>query len=255
MVLSAHPVVKANLKVRPARVAHGFTPALVASTIAFMATSAAADVIMTAAGLNATLKKMERLSQQITSGDNVARFQLGVEADGLAALMNREVESHGMDERALIDLALNRTKELGVSIAYRRDKKKFFYDGAAFRDYLAAAPNGAHAADAEFALLSYQFYQSGATGPAQLLAAADSTKRFIARYPAYKGNGELSLFLAVDYRDLYRHYAAAHERPSAEKYRALTRAEYMRIARRYAGTEQADTARQLLRRFDEETKR
>src|SRR5207247_543016 len=119
-----------------------------------------ADVIMSAAGLNATLKTMERLTRQMASDPTPARvqalFQLGFEADGLAALMNQEVESHGMQERALLDLALARTKELGIAIAYNRDKKKFFYDGGAFAEYLKLAPRGPRAADAEFLLLSYQ---------------------------------------------------------------------------------------------------
>jgi TolA-binding protein len=230
-------------------------PAAVKATVVALAIG---DVIMTSAGLNATLKKMERLTQEIARPDKRAReealFQLGVEGDALAALMNQEVESHGMEERQLIDLALSRTKALGVAIAYRRDKKKFFYDGAAFRDYVRDAPAGAHAADAEFALLSYQFYQSESSEPAAVAAAADVKKRFLARYPRYKGNPEVSLFLAVDYRDLYRHYADARDTASAAKYRRLARGEYQRIARQYPGTEQASAAKQLLRRFDEETR-
>jgi hypothetical protein len=239
----------------------GSTPnACVIVTLALVAIArdARADVIMTSAGLDTTLKKMERLRQQIDSGGKSDRgealFQLGVEGDGLAALMNQEVESHGMEQRDLLDLALNRTKALGVSIAYRRDKKKFFYDGAAFREYVAEAPSGVHAADARFALLSYQFYQSQGADVAALTAAADATKQFIARYPRYKGNPELSLFLAVDYRDLYHHYHDALDAANASKYRLLTRGEYRRILRQYPASEQAATATQLLRRFEEELK-
>ena len=217
------------------------------------------DVIMTAAGLNATLKKMERLHHQAASGTKAERdeslFEIGVEADALAALMNQEVESHGMEQRELLDLALTRTKELGVAIVYRRDKKKFFYDGAAFREYLKDAPAGIHAADAEFGLISYQFYQSQAGDAAAMEAAAAVKKRFLARFPKYKGNADVSLFLAVDYQDLYRHARQTHDDEGAEKYRALTRSTYQRIARLYPRTEQAAEARQLLRRFDEETNR
>jgi hypothetical protein len=51
------------------------------------------------------------------------------------------------------------------------------------------------------------------------------------------------------------HYRDAGDAAAAEKYRLLTRAEYQRIARQYPGTEQAQSARQLLRRFDEQTRR
>jgi len=229
-----------------------------AAALVVVAGAARADVIMTAAGLNATLKTMERLTQETSKGSDAQRaeatFQLGVQADALATLMNEEVASHGMEQRELIDLALGRTRELGIAITYSRDKKKFFYDGEAFRQYVKASPRGAHAADAEFTLIAYQFYLSDGSDEQQLLAAADAKKRFLAKYPAFKADAELSLYLAIDYRDLYLHYRDGGEKAAAEKYRLLTRAEYQRIARRYPGTEQATTARQLLRRFDEETR-
>jgi hypothetical protein len=222
------------------------------------ARGARADIIMSAEGLNATLKKMERLKRTIETGTERARpaawFQLGTEGDALADLINAEVASHGMQERELIDLALSRTKALGVGVAYNRDKKKFFYDGAGFQQYLALAPEGGHAAAAEFKLLSYRFYQSSGADPAAVTAAAAAKERFLTRFPKFTDNAELSLFLAVDYRDLYRHYHQARDAAKAEQYRLLTRREYQRIARRYPGTEQATAARQLLRRFDEETK-
>src|SRR6266508_3609133 len=138
------------------------------AAVVLIAAAAQADVIMSAAALNATLKKMESLKRQAE-----ALFQLGAEADGLAAILNREVESHGMQERELLDLALSRTRELGIGIAYNREKKKFFYDGAAFAEYVTEAPRGAHAAAAEFKLLSYQFYQLTPTDIAAIVSAAD----------------------------------------------------------------------------------
>src|SRR5439155_22738928 len=158
-------------------------------------------------------KTMERLKRQAAGPESRDRaealFQLGTEADGLASIMNLEVESHGMQERELLDLALSRTKELGVGIAYNRTKKKFFYDGVAFAEYLKAAPRGSHAAAAEFKLLSYQFYQSAGTDILALTAAADAKQRFLSRYPRFRENAEMRLYLAVDYRDLHRRYADA----------------------------------------------
>jgi len=165
-------------------------------------------------------------------------------------LMNQEVESHGMQERELLDLALSRTKELGVAIAYHREKKKFFYDGAAFAAYLKEAPGGRYAAAAEFKLLSYQFYQSTGTASAATVAAAEAKKRFLARYPKFSDNAELRLYLAVDYRDLSRKYRDADDSANAEKYRLLARAECQRIVRAYPRAEQADAARQMLQRLN-----
>jgi hypothetical protein len=216
-----------------------------------VAAAAQADVIMSASALNATLKKIEKLKQQ-TAADvrperEEALFQLAAEADGLAAIMNLEVESHGMQERALLDLALSRTKELDVGVAYNRDKKKFFYDGAAFAEYLKSAPHGAQAATAEFKLLSYRFYQSSGVDIAALNAAVDAKKRFLVRYPGFASNAELRLYLAVDYRDLHRLYLQARDNASAAASRQLARAECLRIVRQYPGSDQADAARQLLR--------
>ena len=216
------------------------------------------DIIMSAAGLNDVLKRMTRLTQQIESSQKAAPaaaiFELGVEADGLASLMNREVEAHGMQERQLLDLALSRTKELGIAIQYNKEKKKFFYDGAAFTRYLLEAPNGAHAAEAEFQLLAYQFYQSTGTDAAALERAADAKRRFMARHPKFEGNPELRLYLAIDYRDLYHVYRDAHDAVRARQYWQRSRSAFQRIVTLYPGTEQADTARQLLRKLDEESR-
>src|SRR5262245_32476409 len=219
-------------------------PAILAAVVALAASAASADVIMSASGLNTTLKTLERL---VRDGGPEATFKLGAEADALASLMNQEVESHGMQERALLDLALSRTKELGIGIAYNREKKKFFYDGAAFSEYLKAMPRGPHAEAASFQLLAYQFYQSPATDIPALTAAVESTKRFLAGYPASKANVEARLFLAVDYRDLYRRYLAANAAANAAKYRALAREACRAIVSHYPRAEQADAARQLLR--------
>jgi hypothetical protein len=228
-------------------------PAAAVLAMVLVSSTARADVIMSAPALNATLKTMERLTRQAadaTAKRQEALFQLGAEADALASIMNLEVESHGMQERELLDLALSRTKELGVAVAYHRDRKKFFYDGAAFAEYLKEAPRGAHAAAAEFKLLSYRFYQSSAPDTAALTAAVDAKRRFLARYPGFDANAELRLYLAVDYRDLHRRCLEARDHANAAKYRQLARGECLRIARQYPRTEQADAARQLLRSLD-----
>jgi hypothetical protein len=217
-----------------------------------------ADIIMSAAGLNDILKRMTRLTQQVEGGSKTVRatalFDLGVEADELASLMNREVEAHGMQERQLLDLALSRTKELGIVIQYNTEKKKFFYDGGGFKRYLVEAPNGPRAAEAGFQLLAYQFYQSSGTDPAALEQAAAAKQRFIARHPKFKGNPELRLYLAIDYRDLYHAYRDARDAARTAEYLKRARTALQRIVSLHPGTEQALTARQLLSKLDEESK-
>jgi outer membrane protein assembly factor BamD (BamD/ComL family) len=148
--------------------------------------------------------------------------------------------SSNADEKDLL------RRELGIAIAYSRGKKKFFYDGAAFAEYLKLAPRGPHAADAEFQLLSNSFYQSLATDVAALTAAADATGRFLARYPSFRGIAEVRLYLAVDHRDLSRAYRSSGDAVNARKYERLARSECQRIVQRYPRTDQAEAARQLL---------
>jgi TolA-binding protein len=214
------------------------------------------DIIMSAAGLNDILKRMTRLTQQAQSAPKPERttalFEVGVEADGLANLMNREVEAHGMQERQLLDLALSRTKELGILIQYNKQKKSFFYDGSAFRQYLAEAPRGQHAAAAEFQLLSYQFYQSTSTDPQTLESAAAAKQRFLEKHPSFKGNPEMRLYLAIDYQDLYHLHRDAHDAARMERFYQRARTEFQRIVKLYPGTEQANAARQQLQKLDQE---
>ena len=211
---------------------------------------------MSAAGLNDILKRMTKLTQRVQSAPKPERaaalFDLGIEADGLANLMNREVEAHGMQERALLDLALSRTKELGILIQYNKPKKSFFYDGAAFTQYLTEAPRGPQAAGAEFQLLSYQFYQSTGTDPAALEAAAGAKQRFVEKYPSFKGNPEMRLYLAIDYRDLYHLYRDARDASRANQAYQRARRELQRIVKLHPGTEQADAATQQLLKLEAE---
>src|SRR5439155_10470176 len=90
-----------------AKAKRGLHVVSVVSSVVMSTVAARADVIMTAAGLNATLKTLERLQQQAASGPPARRtdgiFRIGAEADRLAALMNDEVISHGMEQRELLD--------------------------------------------------------------------------------------------------------------------------------------------------------
>jgi hypothetical protein len=71
--------------------------------VVLVAAAVHADVIMSAPALNATLKTIEKLKRQtaveMKPEREEALFQLGAEADGLATIMNLEIESHGMQER------------------------------------------------------------------------------------------------------------------------------------------------------------
>jgi TolA-binding protein len=220
---------------------------------------ARADVILSAEALNTALKAMQRLKQEIDAGGASikraeALFQLGVQADALASLLSDEVVAHGMQEKPLIDLALSRTKELGVAIAYNDEKAKFFYDGDAFREYLERAPRGPRASDACFWIVENEFYRSSAKDPTGLLAASERKQAFLRRYPRFAKSADVAVFLAIDYRDLYRHYQDAGDAARRDRYREKARAQFRRVVRTYRGTEQAKIAEEMLRRFDAEVR-
>jgi hypothetical protein len=215
-----------------------------------------ADVILTAQNLNDALKNMARFRKQIASGTAEAQaeavFGLGVEAEMLATLLSDEVIAHGDQEKALIDLALERTREMAIAIAYSREKQRFFYDAAAFRDYLTRAPKGPRAVLARFKVIESEFYQSAGSDLAAVLNAARSKTDFLAANPKFELNREVHLMLAIDYRDLYRLYGEHGNAVKRQEYGELVRREYRTILRRFPGTEEADIAGKLLARFDKE---
>jgi TolA-binding protein len=230
--------------------------ALVFLLVALTAAPLRADIILSSTGLNNTLKTMERLQRQMTGGAESERaealFALATEADALAALLNDEVAAHGSQEKLLIDLAVSRTGELGVALAYNRDKKKFFYDNAGFRDYVATFPRGQRAAEALFKVLEGEFFQSSQADTAAVGASADRKAAFLARYPSFPRNSEVSLMLSIDYRDLYRSYQESGDARARDKYLVLTRRQLRATSRKYPQTDEARIAAELLRRFDAE---
>ena len=215
-----------------------------------------ADVILSAAALNDALKKMERLTQTIAKTEGAPKaaawFDLGVEADVLTTLFNDEVAAHGSQEKALIDLGLARTREFGVAIAYSSPKKKFFYDNRAFREYLALQPKGAKAAEASFKLVEGDFFQGDPADTARILQAVERKRAFLKQYRTYPGAVEVHLMLSVDYRDLFRHFRGAGLAAERDRYRDLTRQQLRELIKRYPDAEQAEIARRMLARFEDE---
>ncbi len=220
------------------------------------ATVARADVILTTTNLNESLKTMERLRQQIGSAPAGSRadllFQIGLEGEALAELMSDEVIAHGMDQKPLLDLGLARTKAIGVGIAWDREKRKFLYDGAAFRQALEDAPNGTRAADATFKVIEGEFFRSTGKNVTEVLAAARRKEAFIKAYPRHARLPDVNLMLGIDLRDLARLYQELKDRPHFARYRDRARTQLRLVSRRYPGAEQGKVATEMLKRFDAE---
>ena len=147
---------------------------------------------------------------------------------------------------------MSRTRELGVVITYDAGKKKFFYDNAAFRQYLGMAPRSAHAAEAAFKLIEGDFFRSAPTDTAAILAAADRKRAFLRQHRAFAAAVEVHLMLSVDYRDLYHHYHSAGDAANRDRYRDLTRQQLRLLMKSFPDSEQAEIARRMLDSFDQQ---
>lgn len=217
------------------------------------AASARADVILTAEALNSSLKNMERL--RLRSAAGAARegaeslFELGVAADALVALMNDEVAAHGMQEKALLDLGRQRAREIGVAIAWNAAKQRFFYDGEAFASYLARAPRGARVAEASFWMVENEFYGSSPDQPEALLAAAQRKREFLRRFPKFTLAADVAVFLAIDYRDLYRHYQEQGDAARRGRFLEQAKRQFREVMERHPGSDQARIAAEMLERL------
>lgn len=235
----------------------GVAAALALAFVGVLATGVAdADVVLSAEKLNAALKQMQRLQPGGENSTGAASanavFALGEEASVLAELMSREVAAHGRQQQPMLDLALRRTSSLGVDIAWSTDHERYFYDGAAYRRYLQLAPGGPHAAESMFRVLWYDFYHAAADEHAVLVAQAAYKKEFLRRFPDFGKAAEAGLFLAIDYRDLWRDCREIEAEDCDGRYFALARDQFRRVTVEHAGTDEAEIASRLLRRFEAE---
>jgi hypothetical protein len=221
-------------------------------------TMSVADVILTAEDLNSSLKGMQRLLRELQNEEaqdrNIILYQLGVEADSLAKLLTDEVVAHGPQNEGLISLALDRTEKMGVDISWYGVNQSFYYDGKAFEQYLKASPQGQHVADSLFRQMKRNFYLVGGGSARDLIDGSNEKQQFINTFPEFEEIHEVELFLAIDLRDLWRHYHESNESEAALRLEQRVRTQFQRIMDRYQNLEAADIATRLLARFEEELK-
>ena len=215
-----------------------------------------ADVILTSENLNESLKTMQRLQQQASQGAKAeqveALFDLGVASDALASLLTDEVAEHGMQETQLLELAMRRTREMGHQIEWSIEKRRFFYEGAAFRAYLQQAPKGRRGAEASFWMVETEFYKTGREDAPGILKAVEHKKNFLKAYPRFKLVADVGVFLAIDYRDLYRRHASLGETAAARRFRKLAREQLTRVASSDPSSEAGRIALETRKQLDAE---
>jgi TolA-binding protein len=216
-----------------------------------------ADILLTSENLNTSLKQMQRLqqSENNNSANSDEQYQLGVEASALAKLLTAEVIGHGAEQESLITLALQRCAELNVNIRWFGRLKRFFYDGDGYKEYLDSFPNGEHIADATFQLLELGYYLSETTGPESLAASILKMEDFLGRYPDFEQISEVELYLAINYRDLWRQYRDNEDSETVNKQMEKTRLQFEYIIEKYEGKDKGDIAKRLLDRFNKDVEK
>ncbi len=210
-----------------------------------------ADIFLTSENLNTALKQIQRSQLQIQNQDDPesALYSLGKTADDLAILLSDEVEAHGAENEKLIELALDRTQRLQVNISWFGRHSKFFYDGKALYEYLDLYPDGEYKMDSQFRTITQEFFLSVPQGEEGLLNAITKKETFIKDFPNHNDISEIEFYLAIDYRDLWRHYHGSSDNQQSSQAADATRKQLEHIIEKYRDRDEGEIARRLLERF------
>jgi len=229
---------------------------LVLALLIMPVTAVSDEAILTAEDLNDSLKRMQRIQLEMAYANAEKQpgllFQLGIEADNLALRLTNEVVVNYMSQRALIDVALERTYELGINYLWFPEKRRFIYDGEVYRQYLELAPQGADAAETAYRLLEHEFFQSSGDDVESLVQSAIRKQDYLDKYADYLRAPKVGILLAVDYRDIWRSYRSSGAEAYAEVYSKKTRNQFHWIIETHPDAQEAVIAKSLLQRFEAE---
>ena len=213
-----------------------------------------ADYVMGPAEVNASLKKMARARASLREGAAgsvraEALLSLAAEAEDLAAMINAEMAAHGFDQRPLIDLAVERSAELGVRIYPDASTQGYAYDRAALVEYLELQPSGPNAAVARFLVLERAFAERDPTDEAALtkLVREAGALRAIDGEMAC----ELDYFVAMSYMSLSQ-LGARRGREASMSLRAKAAKVFGQVSKNCPYTPEATLSRRELQRIARE---
>jgi len=179
-------------------------------------------------------------------------YAVATSATNLVELLNQEVRLHGLGQKELLDEAVTRAALLDVEISWSADHQRFFYSGDAYHRYIDLAPDGLDAANARFRLLESGFYRGDSADRGELADRAAMAAAYLQRYPDISNAERVAMFLAIDYRDLWRLCRADGDAACTEQYEALTREHLAAVSARYGDGRTGEMARTLLERFETE---
>lgn len=181
-----------------------------------------------------------------------AIHDLALKASGLMLLLNQEIQLHGMDQQSLLDEAVSGAAGLGIEITWSEDHQRYFYTGRAYRRYLELMPDGLYAANSRYHLIETGFYRGDAGNREELAARTAIESDFLRRHPEFSNAGRVAMFLAIDYRDLWRTCRAADDFECMDRYAQLNRDHLAAVSARYADSKTGELARTLQQRFEAE---
>jgi hypothetical protein len=210
-----------------------------------------ADVFLTSENLNSALKQMQRSQLQIQKNEDyeLALYTLGKTADDLAKLLTDEVEAHANENEKLIELALDRTKGIQINIFWEGQKSRFFYDGKILNEYLEQYPEGQYRMDSLYRTITRDFFLLVPDGENELKETIERKESFKNKYPDFANLSEIEFYLAIDYRDLWRHYRDIKALNLADQMAITTSQQLQLINEKYRDKDEGEIARRLLERF------
>lgn len=222
-----------------------------------VAGSAQAHIPLTPAILNDAFEELEQAQAAADRETGktekaAAIYDFAIKATDLMTLLNQEIQLHGKEQQELLDEAVAVAADLGIEITWSEDHQRYFYTGNAYRQYVELVPDGLNAANSRYHLIETGFYRGDAENREELDARTAMESDFLRRYPEYGNAGRVAMFLAIDYRDLWRFCHATKDLECANRYAQLNRAHLEAISDRYADGKTGEMARTLLQRFETE---
>lgn len=223
----------------------------------FFAGSASGHIPLTPAILDDAFESLQLAraaanAETTTAKKASAIYDFAIKATDLMMMLNQEINLHGMERQDLLDEAVARAAGLDIEITWSEDHQRYFYTGSAYRRYLELMPEGLNAANSRYHLIETGFYRGNAENREDLAARAATESDFLQRYPEYDNSRRVAMFLAIDYRDIWRICRAMDDRECMERYAKLIREHLAAVSARYAEDKTGQLARSLLQRFEQE---
>ncbi|MDX1499017.1 MAG: hypothetical protein R3176_03915 [Woeseiaceae bacterium] len=223
----------------------------------FATTAASAHIPLTSAIVGDAFDEIAAAEAAVAAAESeqekaAAVYALGVAAGKLTDLLNQEIALHGTEQQELIDAAVAHAGERGITITWSDAHERYFYAGDAFRRHVALAGDSLEAANSRFHLIETGFYLGDPGDRAGLTQRIDMEREYLARFPTLGNAGRVAMFLAVDYRDLWRLCVAAGDADCASGTAARLRAHLEWTIEQFSNERTSGLARSFLERFDAE---